>query len=253
MTVRAIFGLAAILLAPPADAQWTTERADGEIFAHAVSSNRQLHMGVSCAAGGHVVMLSMLIDGIFHNGAVEADWDDGTSDRYAFADNNTALMATAVRSLGAGGGYSPAIAGLISKLRQRGAVRIRVTKWRDEPVTDRFGLPGSSRAIGSLPCAAARTAAPRQRTATQRRTAASMKRPGMTLARSVASAIQGELDTPMDRILAQMPDDVIPERSRSGADRMFIYRFADGSRLTLVARPAGDRSGLALYYVDIED
>lgn len=45
-------------------------------------------------------MLSMLTDDIFHNGAVQVEWDDGTSDRYVFADRNTSLMATAVRSLG---------------------------------------------------------------------------------------------------------------------------------------------------------
>lgn len=254
MTVRALLALAAILLASSADAQWTIERGDdGSSFALAVSSNGRLHMGVTCARGGHVVMLSMLTDGIFHNGAVEAEWDDGTSDRYVFADRNTGLMATAVQSLGAGGGYSPEIAGFVSKLRQRGAVRIRVTRWRDVPVTDRFGLTGSSRAIGSLPCAASGRTASRQRATPQRRTAASMKRAGMSLARSVASFIQGELDTPMSRVLAQMPDDVSLERSRSGEDRTFVYTFTDGSRLTLVARPAGGRSGLALYYVDIED
>ena len=80
-----------------------------------------------------------------------------------------------------------------------------------------------------------------------------MKRPGMTLARSVPSAIQGELDTPRERVPAQMPDDVLQRGDGLARPGRFIYRFADGSRLTLAARPAGDRSGLALYYVDIED
>ena len=116
-------------------------------------------------------------------------------------------------------------------------------------VIDSFSLAGSSRAIGSLPCASSAV----QGTTPQRRTAASMKRPGMSLARSVASAIQGGLDTPMDRVLAQMPDDVSPERSRSGADRLFTYSYSDGSKLVLSFRPReeGAQRGLVLYFVDI--
>lgn len=61
-----------------------------------------------------------------------------------------------------------------------------------------------------------------------------------------------ELDTPMSRVLPQMPDDASSERSRSGEDRTFIYRFTDGSRLTLGPAPQGGGRGWVLYYVDVE-
>ena len=152
MIARALAALALLAASPTqAEGQWTTEYSDDTPFAHTVSASRLLHLGVGCADGGQVVMLSMLGDGIFHDGNVVAYWDDGTFDSYTFSDQNTVLMASAVsRSLGAG--YNPGIAGLIAKIRERGSVRIAVRKWRDEPLSDSVPLGGSSRAIDSLPC-----------------------------------------------------------------------------------------------------
>ena len=57
MIARTLVAAASLaLLAAPAGAQsstWSTSEADGEAFAHAVSSNRQLHLGVTCTEGGH--------------------------------------------------------------------------------------------------------------------------------------------------------------------------------------------------------
>ena len=50
-----------------------------------------------------------------------------------------------------------------------------------------------------------------------------------------------------------MPDDIQPRRSQSGEDRNFVYRFRDGSELTLTFRPAIVGSGLELWSVDVED
>ena len=190
-------------------------------------------------------MLSMLIDGIFHNGAVEARWDDGTIDHYVFADNNTSLMGTSVRNLGAAGGYSPAISGFVRKLRQRSAVQIHVMKWQNELVSGRVELAGSSRAIGALPCSNA-TARGIPRAPAARR--------GESAARSWASRVQGGLGTPMQEIQLQLADcGVSPALSRSGDLRMFTYTFADDSQLILAAEPRGAQTGLVLYFVDIQD
>ena len=244
MTVRALLGIVAIaVLASPADAQWEIDRGGGVGLAVGAGRARQIYVGVGCQGPDQVVVLSLPSSDIFHNGSVEARWNDGTVDRYAFQDQNATLRGPA---------SDPRVREMIGKLRRLNSVTLRATRWRDEPVSDTVSLSGSSRAIGSLPCAtSARTTRPR-REAT-RRTAASMKRPGMALARSVAESIQGGLDTPMSRILPQMPDDVSPSRSRSGDLRIFTYRFRDGSRLILAAQPQGGGRGLALYYVDIED
>ena len=73
-------------------------------------------------------------------------------------------------------------------------------------------------------------------------------------ARDWASRITGELDSPMEPIQAQMAESgIAPALSRQGDLRIFTYRFADGSELELAAVPAGGRTGLLLYYVDIRD
>jgi hypothetical protein len=86
-------------------------------------------------------MLSMLIDGIFHNGAVIVQWDDGSTDNYLFTDNDESLMAMPAQS-----------PGFVRKLARRDSVTINVMKWRDELVSDRVDLAGASRAIGALGC-----------------------------------------------------------------------------------------------------
>ena len=242
-----------VVFATPAAAQWQTVTNDGVTFAGIAGNEGRLVITVSCTDGGGLVV-ALNTDG---GAAIQAGrinvfwrWDDGAAtNQYSFVGDSGSTMASTSPAGGFTTSYSPEIAGLVTKLRTASSVIVGVPG-PSGMVLDWFGLVGSSRAINSLSCSASpsgRTASP-----SAGRTAASMKRAGMSLARSVASSIQGELDTPMNRVLAQMPDDVTPERSRSGEDRTFIYRFADGSRLTLVARPLGDGRGLALYYVDID-
>ena len=72
-------------------------------------------------------------------------------------------------------------------------------------------------------------------------------------ARPYLSRIQGDLGTPMESILSQMPDGMIPTRDRRGEDRVFTYTFGDGSEMILVFRPSGNQTGLELYMVDVRD
>ena len=73
-------------------------------------------------------------------------------------------------------------------------------------------------------------------------------------ARAWASRVQGELDSPMQDIQAQLAESgVSPTLSRQGDLRIFTYTFHDGSELEFAAVPAGGQRGLVLYYVDIRD
>ena len=72
-------------------------------------------------------------------------------------------------------------------------------------------------------------------------------------ARDVLSRIRGDLGSPMEDILSQMPDGMIPERRQSGENRMFTYTFGDGSRMILTFRPRETGWGLVLYTVQVED
>ena len=247
--------LLAVLLALPASpvaAQWTTFTTDGGMtFAGIAGTGGDLVVSVSCGGNGQVVMVSTM-DRELESGAVDVvlGWDGPSRVRFLGPSSSKMASTDPDPASDFRTSYSPAAAELIANLRARSRVTIAVPAQDGGIVIDSFSLAGSSRAIGSLPCASSQV---QGTTTPQRRTAASMKRPGMSLARSVASAIQGELDTPMDRVLPQMPADVSPERSRSGADRTFTYAFRDGSRLILAARPSGDGRGLALYFVDIQE
>ena len=74
-----------------------------------------------------------------------------------------------------------------------------------------------------------------------------------SLAGAYLSEVQGGLDSPLEQILPQMPDGLIPSRRQSGDRRIFTYAFEDGSRMILTFRPRGGGRGLTLYTVDVED
>ena len=73
------------------------------------------------------------------------------------------------------------------------------------------------------------------------------------MARLWLGTVQGGLDSPMEQILPQMPDDIFPERRQSGQDRIFTYGFEDGSQMVLTFRPREAGQGLILYTVDVRD
>ncbi len=144
--MRARILLAAALLvavAVPTEAQWNVERRSGNAVAMTTGIDGQIHIGVSCQGSDQVVELALPGNATFGNGDVEARWDDGSTESYAFRDQNETLL---------GSSTSQQVSGLIAKLRQRNSVQLRVTTGRDEQLADRISLTGSSRAIRSLPC-----------------------------------------------------------------------------------------------------
>ena len=145
-------------LALPAEAQWNVERRSGSVIAMAAGIDGQIHVGVSCQGSNQVVALTLPDSATFHNGDVEVQWDDGSTEQHALQDLNDTLS---------GSSASPPMKALIEKLQQRNTVRLRVTKEQGEQVTDRISLSGSSRAIGSLPCSSSTRALSSQRTDAQ--------------------------------------------------------------------------------------
>ena len=263
VAVAVVVVVVATVVVPPVSAQWTNTDSGGTTFAQAVSAGGVFHIGIGCLEGGNAVLLSMLDDGMFHNGGIEAEWDDGSRDTYTFQDRNDTLIASTKPEHGAAGGYSPEISGFIGKLRRHGAVVLRATKGRSQPVSDRMGLAGSSRAIDGLGCGPggsapeAAAAVPDYDSLWVREPEPPRPQRGIaqsgSMSRMWLGTIQGGLDSPMERILPQMPDDITPERRQSGQDRIFTYPFEDGSSIILTFRPSGAGQGLSLYTVDVRD
>ena len=74
----------ALVVASPAAAQWRVDRSiGGTPIAGAAGASQQITIGVSCRGSGHAVLLTLPGAAIFDNGAVEARWDDGSTDRYS--------------------------------------------------------------------------------------------------------------------------------------------------------------------------
>ena len=159
MRTRVLLAAATLFaLALPAEAQWNVERRSGNVIAMAPGINGQIHVDVSCQGSNQIVALTLLGSATFHNGDVEVQWDDGSTEQYALEARNDTLS---------GSSASPPVKALIEKLQQRSTVRLRVTKEQDEQVTDRISLSGSSSAIGSLPCSSSTRASSSQRTDAQ--------------------------------------------------------------------------------------
>ena len=140
-----------VVLALPAEAQWSVERRSGNAIAVATGIDGQIEVGVSCQENNQVLALT-LPGATFRNGNVEVQWDDGSTEQYALQDQSATLF---------GSSESTQVRTLIAKLRQRSTARLRVTV-QNEQVTDRINLTGSSRAIGSLPCSSAARASSRR-------------------------------------------------------------------------------------------
>ena len=115
-----------VVLALPAEAQWNVERRSGNTIAEATGIDGQIEVGISCQGNNQVVVLT-LPGATFHNGDVEVQWDNGSTEQYALQDQNTTLS---------GSSESPQVRTLIGKLRQRNVARLRVTKAQNQQVTD---------------------------------------------------------------------------------------------------------------------
>lgn len=235
MRTRIAVVAALVILSSPASAQWRVDRAGGTPVAAAAGTSQQITIGVACRGSGHAVLLTLPGAAIFDNGAIEARWDDGSTDSYSFEDQNQTLLG------------APGITrGLVRKLRRLNSVTLHVTQYADVAVSDTISLSGSSRAIGGLPCGAAARAPSRPAPSRQRLTATRS-------ARDWLPRVRGGLDSPMQAILSQMPDGIQPDISMRLDRRVFSYRFPDGSQLILAFRPLGRGEGLVLDYVDVED
>ena len=97
--------------------------------------------------GGRMVTLGLMERGaIFHDGDVEVRWDEGEVQRHAFSDEDELLSM-----------WGPVTPGedadvFVHDLLSHRELRVRVTKWRDERVTDRFNLDGVANEIDALEC-----------------------------------------------------------------------------------------------------
>ena len=136
-------GAVVIAVVSPAGAQWSVERSPGNAVARAVGLDGRVHLVVGCQASEQVVTLRLPGGGVFGDGSIETQWDDGSTETYRFQEEDGTLRASST---------SPEVGSLIGKLGQRRTVRILAMNARDEEVTDRISLTGSSRAIGALSC-----------------------------------------------------------------------------------------------------
>ena len=139
MLVMAVLPIAFALRA---EAQWDV---DGRRV-RGVGVGGQIHVALRCQAGNQVLALTMPAIRGFRGDALDAQWDDGSTERYAFQslrEQREALL---------GSSESSRIRALIRKLARRSTVRLTVTGGANEVVTDRIDLAGSARAIGSLRC-----------------------------------------------------------------------------------------------------
>ena len=125
------------------EAQWNTERRAGTTSVTTTGSGGQMQLAVTCREDNQVVVLTATGSRGFHDGDIEARWDDGTTERYSFVEQNAGLV---------GSSETPQVSALVAKLRQRRTVRLRVNGGQGETVSDLVSLAGSSHAIGSLPC-----------------------------------------------------------------------------------------------------
>lgn len=128
--------------------QWTvaTTQDDftGETSSMAVGRGAELIIAVNCDEDGYSVIVDLIGRGIFANGDVDVRFDEGEVERYEFFDLNHTLIVTEE--------LRPQVSTLIAGFREHSDLRIRVTKWRSEYVSDRLSLIGANDAIGTLRC-----------------------------------------------------------------------------------------------------
>ncbi len=112
-----------IIVALPAEAQWTLKRNAGNSLATAVSAEGKMHLTVNCRGSNQAIVLELPGTSDFHTEVVEALWDDGKTERYSLKEESEGLS---------GSSESPEVKALIAKLRQNSMVRLHVStgpKW----------------------------------------------------------------------------------------------------------------------------
>ena len=88
-------GAILLVVALPTEAQWSVEESSENAVARTVGLDGRLHVVVGCHGGAQVVTLRMPGGAAFSGGSVEAQWDDGSTERYRFQEENGILRGSA--------------------------------------------------------------------------------------------------------------------------------------------------------------
>ena len=128
------------------DARWMVRHEEDDFTQETTSTvsgtgSESTTMAVGCADDHHVVFLMLPGDGLFHNGYVELRLDEGEIWSVEFHDNDNMLALSGIRA-----------SALVELMNRHAELRVRVMRWRNELVTDRFDLTGFSEAVAELPC-----------------------------------------------------------------------------------------------------
>ena len=75
-------------------AQWSVERSPGDAVACAVGLDDRVHLVVDCQGSDLVIALSLPGGGVLGVGSVEAQWEDGSMERYSFRRVDGSLPVT---------------------------------------------------------------------------------------------------------------------------------------------------------------
>ena len=155
-----------VLASAPAAAQsWEAHRfvddftGETSVLVTGTGDSRKLRISVGCSSDGAPRTLIVFVDdGIFHHAGVEVRWDEGEIERPMLVDEDDHLIFKSGETtefgiwIGADSAKRYA-AEFVQKLAAHRELRMRVRRWRDELVTDRFDLSGSADAIAGLECA----------------------------------------------------------------------------------------------------
>ena len=155
-----VVAVVAVFAALPAFAQWQNgERVDDfsdEVHKYAFVNGDKVRLMVACFKGeiwgrsGYTLSISLVDDGIFHDGEIEVRWDNGEVEKHFLEDENTILYADDFGWLDDQRLSFASV--LVTKLMLYSELRLRVRSWPDTRVTDRISLIGSTRAIEALSC-----------------------------------------------------------------------------------------------------
>ena len=209
---------------PPPDPPDTTWIVESGVVA-AAGDRELLRLAVTCRAGNWMVVLGVVGA---EAGAPVRDfwrWDGDSMDFFLEARSveGQEVLTTMRDTVKANR--------IVGLLRSRTVLELGVRTTSGHQVEDVFGLDGAPAALDSLDCVPP-PPAPSYDLDTE--------------AGIVATLVQSGIGSSVDVVLSMMAG-YDPTASRRGEDRLFTYRFGDGSGLVLVFRsPGGPGTGLVL-------
>ena len=156
---RQVIAVVAVLAAVPAFAQeryygdwvysYNEDDFSGERTDSASAKGDDVGIVIGCLTSGSIALMFISLDGIFHDGEIDLRWmngpKDGEIESYRMEDENEYIAMNS-------GDDRNDVLGIIDSLRSHSELRLRFRRWRDERVTDRISLNGSTSAINTLPC-----------------------------------------------------------------------------------------------------